>query len=334
MRQGPSRTSGPIDERDFHGWLARHLRAGRRGLLPLGDDAAAVRPPHGQVAVLTTDSLVEGVHFLPDSRPDRVGAAAVAVSLSDLASKGAVPAGLLLALLVPPGTPAAWAERLVVGGERFARRFGTGIIGGDTKPGPVRAVVSTALGWGDPGRLAPRTRAAVGDVIVLTGVVGRGGLAAAHLGGPGRARSATLADLLDVQPRVAEGRALSRWAHAMLDTSDGLAESARLLADASRVAVVVEESRLPLAPGVARLGRTVERRRAIAFFGGDYELLAALPPSDVGRARTRVTSAGGSLTVVGRVERGRGTRLETGAGWIPMPPSGWRPFDGKRRALP
>ena len=74
-RKGP-----PIREREFHAWLARHLPAGRRGLLPLGDDAAALRPPAGSVAVLTTDSLVEGTHFLPGSPPGRLGSAAVAAT--------------------------------------------------------------------------------------------------------------------------------------------------------------------------------------------------------------------------------------------------------------
>jgi len=319
--------ASPIREREFHAWLARNLPAGRRGLLPLGDDAAALRPPVGSVAVLTTDSLVEGTHFLPGSPPGRVGSAAVAVSLSDLAAKGARPSAVLLAVIVPPGTPRVWAQALAAGAERTAARFGASLVGGDTKPGPVRTVVSSALGWGRPSRLAPRSGAHEGDLLVTTGVVGRGGVAAARLPTHGQPTTSALAALLDVRPRVREGQVLARWAHAMLDTSDGLAEATRLLAEASRVRVVVEEHRLPFAPGLARLARSPAGRRTLAFFGGDYELLATLKPSDLRRAGTAVRGVGGRLARIGRVERGAGAWLVTARGLTPMPGPGWVPFE-------
>ena len=328
-RKGP-----PIREREFHAWLARHLPAGRRGLLPLGDDAAALRPPAGSVAVLTTDSLVEGTHFLPGSPPGRLGSAAVAVSLSDLAAKGARPAAVLLAVIVPPGTPRAWVQALASGAERTAVRYGAELVGGDTKPGPVRTVVSSALGWGHPRRLAPRSGAKEGDVLITTGVVGRGGLAAARLPSRGPPTTGALTALLDVRPRVLEGLRLARWAHAMLDTSDGLAEATRLLAKSSRVRVVVEERRLPLAPGLARLARSPAGRRMLAFFGGDYELLAAVRPSDLRRAEQAVRGVGGRLARIGRVERGSGAWLASAGGMVPMPLPGWVPFEQGFRPSP
>ncbi len=314
-----------IDERAFHSWLAAHLAAGRSGLLPLGDDAAALRPPRGAVAVLTTDALAEGTHFLRDSDPGAIGAAAVAVSLSDLAAKGATPAAILLAVLVPPGTPSSWAARVVRGAERTARRYGAAIVGGDTKPGRQRAVVGFALGWGRPDRLSPRTGAEAGDLLVLTGTVGRGGLAAARRRtGAGRRRA--LADLLAVEPRVAQGRALARYAHAMLDTSDGLAEAARLLAAASRQRIVVEAEALPLAPGIDRTGRPGSAWERIAFFGGDYELLATLPRDRLSAAQRAVHRVGGRLTSIGVVTPGRGAVLREAGRERPMPETEWQPF--------
>jgi thiamine-monophosphate kinase len=321
-RRGPP----PVREREFHERLARTLPAGHRGLLPLGDDATALRPPPGRVAVVSTDTLVEGTHFLPSSPPERVGAAATAVSLSDVAAKGATPDAILLALVLPVGTPRAWAEAVVRGAERFGARFGAHVVGGDTKPGPVRAVVSTVLGWGRAAHLAPRTAARPGDVLVTTGEVGRGGLAAARLAAGGASRRRAVVDLLDVRPRVREGIALAPFAHALIDTSDGIAEAARLLARASRVRLVVEESRLPLARGIARVARTPSRRRAVAFYGGDYELLAAIPPASARRAAAAVRRAGGRLTRVGRVERGRAAWLECDGHQRPMPEPGWQPF--------
>jgi len=320
-----------INERRFHAWLAHELPSGHSGLLPLGDDAAAVRPPRGKVAVLSIDTLVEGTHFLRGSPPTRVGAAAAAVSLSDLAAKGAAPAALLLAVVLPPGTPEAWAESVARGAERTAARFGMELVGGDTKPGPVRAVVSSVLGWGNARTLAPRSGARVGDLLVTTGEVGRGGVAAARLGRRSRPDPRTLAAMLEVRPRVREGAVLVRWAHAMLDTSDGVAEAARLLADASRVRVEVIEEALPLVGALRSPHFAPAQRRARAFYGGDYELLAALPPRSFPAAQRGVRGVGGRLTAIGRVVRGDGAWLLHRRGVRPMPAAGWRPF-GRRNA--
>jgi thiamine-monophosphate kinase len=334
MTPSRARRSGTLDERDFHAWLGRNLTGPARGLLPLGDDAAALRVPRGRVAVVSTDSLVEGTHFLPDSPPARIGAAAANVSLSDVAAKGARPAGLLLALIVPPGTPRRWAEDLVRGADRAGTAAGASLVGGDTKPGPVRTVVSTVLGWGRADRLSPRDGARPGDLLVTTGTVGRGGWAARQLTisrNGSRSRRKALVDLLTIHPRVREGPELAAYAHAMMDTSDGLADSTWLLAKASGCRLIVEEGRLPLAPRLRSAARTPADRRALAFYGGDYELLAAIPARDSDRARAAVAAVGGRLTVIGRVERGEGASLEAGGRSRPMPTGGWRPF---RRTRP
>ncbi len=328
----PTNRSRAIDERTFHAWLRAHLPAGSEGSLPLGDDTAALRPPPGRVALLTTDALVEGTHFLSGSPPGRIGAAAASVNLSDLAAKGAVPVGLLLALIVPPGTPARWAAAVVAGAERTMERYGGRVIGGDTKPGPVRTVVGSAIGWGDPAHLAPRTDARPGDVVAVTGTVGRGGVAAEGLRTAGPTDRRALVRMLDVRPRVREGRALARWAHAMLDTSDGLAEAARLLADASHVRIVIDEDRIPWAPGLARLASDRARRRRLGFFGGDYELLATFDPGAFGRAAGSVARGEGALTAIGRVARGTGAWLRSRSRESPMPPAGWRPFGRRVRS--
>ncbi|HTT45686.1 MAG TPA: thiamine-phosphate kinase [Thermoplasmata archaeon] len=329
VRRSPRGTA--IDERRFHHWLARELPAGHGGLLPLGDDAAAVRPPPGTVAVLSIDSLVEGTHFRPESPPDRVGAAAAAVSLSDLAAKGADPTALLLAIVVPVGTPEEWARSVARGAERMAQRYGMALVGGDTKPGPVRTVVSSVVGWAREGALAPRSGARPGDLLATTGTVGRGGAAAARLFRTKRPDRGALVEMLAVRPRVAEGAALARWAHAMLDTSDGLAEAARLLAEASGVRVEVEWDRLPLSRALRESTLSVSERRRRAFYGGDYELLLSLPARSFPAAHKAVRRAGGRLTAIGRVTAGRDAWLVSGRRARPMPPAGWRPF--ARRGL-
>ena len=313
-------------ERAFHAWLARTLPAGRRAMLPIGDDVAALAPPAGTVAVVTVDSLVEGTHFTADSPPELVGRAATSVSLSDLASKGARPAGILIALVLPPSIDPRWAEAALRGAEAAAAEVGAHVLGGDTKAGPVRALGSTAIGWARAGSLAPRTGARPGDLLLTTGAVGRGGAAFERWRrgrGPRRAR---LAALLEVRPRVREGALLARYAHAMLDTSDGIAESCRLISAASAVRVILEETALPLHPGLRVGKRSRARLRAAAFYGGDYELLAAVPRRLAARAQGAVRRAGGRLTVVGRIEPGRGAVLRTADGDVVMPRAGWDPF--------
>lgn len=315
-----------MDERAFHRWLTRTLPAGGSGALPLGDDAAALTPPRGTVAILSTDALVEGYHFLRASPPRAVGRAATAVSLSDAAAKGAAPAGVLLDLLVPVDSPEAWLRSVVTGAEEMAARFGAHVVGGDTKASPTRTVVSTVLAWGDPHRLAPRSGARPGDLIVTTGSVGRGGVAwerfrrSSSSRRPGRLR-----ELLEVDPRVLEGRRLARFAHAMLDTSDGLADASWLMSRSSSVRIVLDEELIPWARGVE--GGDPARRRAMAFYGGDYELLAAIPSSAAPRAM-RIPGAG--ATVIGRVEPGGGAYLRSRGRLRPLPLAGWQPF--RRRA--
>ena len=119
---------------------------------------------------------------------------------------------------------------------------------------------------------------------------------------------------------------LARWANAMLDTSDGLAESARLIAEASQVEVTVDAARLPLPPELRRY-RSDAARLDAAFYGGDYELLASLPTERWTVARRSLARLGCPLTVVGAMRRGRGAWLQEGSRRRRMPAGGWRPFE-------
>lgn len=322
------RSEGPLDERAFHRWVAQSLRGPGIGLLPVGDDTAAIPLDRDRVALFTSDALVEGVHFTDRSPAAAVGLAAAAVSLSDLAAKGGRPVALLIDLLLPRETPVRWAQAVVAGADRCARAYGARVVGGDTKPSRQRAVVGAMLGIGRRRALAPRSGARPGDQLVVTGAVGRGGVAARALGRRRPPSRAELASLLMVRPRVAEGQRLVEHAHAMLDSSDGLADSALLLAAASRCRVVVETERIPWHPALGSLSPP-ERIRT-GFYGGDYELVAALPPKSLRPARRRLAALGCPLTVVGRVERGAGAWREGPEGAEPMPPAGWRPFDRRR----
>ena len=319
----------PIEEREFHRWLVRHLRSGRDPLLPLGDDVAAIPLGGRRVLLLTTDALSEGTHFRRESDPYEIGQATAAASLSDLAAKGGSPAAGLLDLLLPPGTPRRWAERVVEGAERFGRRFGAPVVGGDTKPAAGRAVVGTYIGFGRADRLAPRHGARPGDWVVVTGTVGAGGRAALGLQRPST-RPRALSALLHVEPRVAAGQRLVRWAHAMTDTSDGLAAAAHLVAEASHVRMVIDEAQIPWDSGLPSTDSERDRRLAVGLFGGDYELFTTMPPNRCPTARRALRRLGLKLTPVGVVLPGRGAWLRSPDSPLrPMPAPGWDPFHPK-----
>ncbi len=315
IRQGGRRS---LRERDFHRWLRTHLPAGQRGLLPLGDDAAALPVGPHRVVLLSSDALVDGVHFVRSTPGRRIGEAAAAVNLSDIAAKGGVPAALLIDLLVPVGTPAAWARSVVRGAESVAARYGCHVVGGDTKPSRTRAVIGTVLGWAASADIPTRGGARPGDVVVTTGWVGHGG-----------AFRSNISRLLRVQPRIREGWVLGPAAHAMTDTSDGIAEGARLLAAASGHRLVLRADQLPLHPRLRRAGAPTARQLEAAFYGGDYELLATVDPAAVPGLVRALHRLHCRLSVVGRVERGRGVWLQGRGPPAPMPRFGWRHFEAR-----
>ena len=276
--------------------LATHPAA--RGL---ADDAAVL----GDL-VLTHDMLVESVHFLPGDPPEDVAWKLVAVNLSDLAAKGAVPIGVLLGY---PLSTLAWDAAFVRGlGEALAH-FDVPLLGGDTVKGP-RVLSLTAIGRAE---IAPsRAGAKAGDRLWVTGVIGQAGLglrilcAPAHteaLAAEGVARSTGLLPAQDHSaaidayrrptPRLAEGRALAPLVTAMMDVSDGLLIDARRMADASGLRVTIDLDAVPL----------VGERIAAVTAGDDYELLFSLPDGvepPVRASRIGTFAVGGGIALVDR----------------------------------
>ena len=241
------------------------------GARDLRDDAAVVGP-----FVLTTDTLVEGVHFLPADPPGDVAWKLLAVNLSDLAAKGATPEGVLLNYgLRDPD----W-DRAFVGGLHDALdTFVCPIIGGDTvslPPGAPRILTITAIGRD---AAAPsRAGARAGDALWTTGPIGDAGAGLAIARGePGPPD--LLAAYRRPTPCLTEGRALAPHVHAMSDVSDGLLLDSLRMAAASGLAVEVDLAAVPLSPAYAAFrGDTRASRLAAATAGDDYQLLFATPP--------------------------------------------------------
>lgn len=263
----------------------------------LADDAARLA-----AFVLTSDTLVEGVHFLPGDPPGDVAWKLVATNLSDLAAKGALPEGALLNYpLRDPGWDAAFVDGL----DAALRAFALPLLGGDTvtlPAGAPRVLTLTAIGADAAAPLRAGARA--GDALWVTGTIGDAGagLAVARAG----AGDATLlAAYRRPQPRLAEGRALAPVAHAMMDVSDGLLIDARRMAAASGLAVAVALDAMPLSAAfVAARGGDRDARLFAAAAGDDYQLLFALPagtmpPVPATRVGSFATGAGLTLTHAG-----------------------------------
>ena len=282
----------------------------------LGDDAAVVRGRG--YAVTSVDAMVEDVHFRRGQlSPTEIGHRALAGALSDLAAMG-VDAGPLethgaglqayLALGLPTGIELDEARALITGAARLAERFGVSIAGGDVTAAPALIVAFTVVGWtDDPGALVGREGARPGDLVGVTGALGGSAAGLAVVEGRLDGLSPELAAGLRERyatplPRLGEGHALATaGASAMLDVSDGLATDADHLARASGVAIDLDASRLPLAPGVAEaaLALAQEPTTFAAGAGEDYELCACVSPASRAAAEAALAAVGASITWIG-----------------------------------
>ncbi len=240
----------------------------------LADDAAILEIGNTRL-VLTSDTLVEGVHFLPADPPDSIGWKLAAVNLSDLAAKGATPRAALMNYALS-GDP-AWDTAFLDGLRAALDAYAMPLIGGDTVAMPgasARSFTLTAIGEAGPGDVPARSGGRQGDRLYVTGPVGDSGAGLALL----RSGQTGPAALIDAyrrpRPRLAEGLLLAPHVHAMMDISDGLLLDAQRLGLASGLSVVIDH--VPLSETLLALHGPAARRDA-ATAGDDYELLIAAP---------------------------------------------------------
>ena len=260
-----------------------------------GDDCALVQPTPGRQLAVTTDMLVAGTHFLPDTNPRNLGWKALAVNLSDLAAMGATPRWVTLAGALP-AIDEAWIAAFADGFFACAREYGVDVIGGDTTKGPLNVCI-TALGEVEPGRALRRDGAQVGDQIWVSGRPGLAALGLAHLQGkvalPEPWPRLCVAALEKPRPRVALGQALLGIASAAIDVSDGLLADLGHICERSCCAAAVKLVQLPHLPK----GETYDadlRRIALecqVAGGDDYELCFTAPGAlslDIARIAARL----------------------------------------------
>ena len=240
--------------------LPASVRAADDIIAGAGDDCAVVRPDvgGGKLEVLKTDCVIEGVHYTPDTLPERVGWKALCRPLSDIAAMGGAPRHALITLALPGSATVAYAEGIYTGLGRAAERCGVRIVGGETARIPAGAFISaTVTGVVGPERFVARSGGKPGHLVYVTGRLGGSFASGKHL---------------DFIPRLPEAQWLAAQfpVSAMMDLSDGLGRDLPRLAAASGTGYIVDAGRLPLT-----LGCSVAQALGD---GEDYELLFTLEP--------------------------------------------------------
>lgn len=260
--------------------IARYFaRPTPQAVLGPGDDCALLAPSPGMELAITTDMLVSGTHFLPDTDPCQLGWKTLAVNLSDLAAMGATPRWVVLAGSLPDADE-TWIAAFAEGFFACARRYAVDLVGGDTTRGPLNLCI-TALGEVPVGAALRRAGAHSGDDLWVSGQPGLAALGLAHLQGrtqlPETLAARCLSALQKPMPRIDLGLALlnRKLSHAAIDVSDGLLADLGHLARCSGLDAEVFQPQLPLLPAGAE---PLLARRCQLAGGDDYELLFAAPP--------------------------------------------------------
>ncbi len=275
----------------------------------VGDDAALLSIASGQALVVTTDMLIDGVHFSDrTTSATDAGWRAAAANLSDLAAMGAEPLGITVGLSLPGTLEVSWLEGLYQGMVDCLAPFGTPILGGDICRSSVTAIAITALGQVRPEQAIRRSAAQAGDVLLVTGAHGASRAGLELLLHPEQGQGLTEADrsaLIQAhqrpQPRLDVVQLLRELGIARvagMDSSDGLADAVLQICQASRVGAQLERNLIPFP---ASLTAWISEAQAMdwALYGGeDFELVLCLPRAAAERLVERLGSAAiiGSIT--------------------------------------
>lgn len=286
--------------------------------LGLTDDAAVMAPTPGREIVLTTDTMIGGVHFFPDDPPELIARKLLRVNLSDLAAMGASPRGYLLASAWRPDTAGEWIARFAGGLAEDQKLFSVGLLGGDTTStdGPL-ALTITAIGEVEAGKALRRNGAQAGDDIWVSGTIGDAALGLKLRQGEALGLDAKATDFLLARhrlpaPRLALGRSLIGLCKAAIDVSDGLFADLGHIGEASGLGAEIAAELVPLSgPARAVLAAGKVELAELVTGGDDYELCFTLPP---GAAVPEAATAGIGCTRIGRVVAGSGVQVVDGQG--------------------
>lgn len=279
--------------------------------LGIGDDCAILRPPVDQELVVTTDSLIENIHFLHDMPVADIGYKSLAVSLSDIAAMGAEPAWVLLSLTLPDAKE-KWLQEFCNGFFSLLDKFSLALVGGNTTQGPLN-ITTQVMGFVPPGKALRRSGARPGDLIYVTGTLGDAGLALQVLQKQRKLDKESFNELLPrlyrPQPRVKEGLVLQQLATAAIDVSDGLAADLSHLLTASKVGATIKTERLPLSKILRTQIKPEEAWQLALTAGDDYELCFTVSPALQNTFEIMFGSFDCGYICIGKIEEQTGLRI-------------------------
>jgi len=274
--------------------------------LGIGDDCAIVSVPTGKQLAITTDTLIDGVHFSTKTSAEDIACKAIAVNLSDLASMGAEPAWLMLALSLPR-VDESWIKSFADSFRSLAEKYKVQLIGGDTTQGPLSITVQ-AMGLVDPEKIMRRDRARPGDAIYVSGTLGdaAAGLKILQQGRVLDDSHAWLINRLNrPEPRVELGMKVAEFCRCAIDISDGLAADLGHILEASDCGATVNRDSLPLSRQLVEYsaGRETVDWSMVLSGGDDYELCLVVPAEKEGGLIEVFTELSLPLTCIGVIEQ-------------------------------
>jgi len=279
-----------------------------KNILGIGDDCAAIDIGNKYLLV-TTDMMSQRTHIPSQMTPYQMGWFLVAINLSDIAAKGGTPLGLVCSFGLPKKTSEMFLKELTKGADACAVRFGTMVIGGDTKETTEITLCGTAFGTVKKDEFMSRIGARPGDVVAVTGTLGKAGVGYYGLKRNKKEKKLSKA-LLEPQPRLKEGRllALLRSVTSSMDLSDGLSASLYQLQKINSVGFEIEKHALPLASGLNKRFyeyHGIDPYFLALHFGGDYELLVTIPPRKLEKTKRTLQKHGITFTPIGIVTQKR-----------------------------
>lgn len=307
------------------------LAAGYAGADGLTDDAAALAVPDGSDLVVSTDTIVEKIHYLGPESPDAIASKLLRVTLSDLASKGAAPAWYTMNLALPAKIDDAWLETFCNGLADDQARYGVSLVGGDTVKTDGPTVLSlTGYGLVPTGSTLRRGGAKPGDSIFVTGTIGDGALGLECARGSFPDLDWRLSQWLinryeRPEPPVALGPGLVGLANAAMDVSDGLIGDLMHMAKASGLHGTIHTPDVPVSEAVAEiLSENPDRLGSVLGGGDDYQILAAIPPAGEAEFRDVVAKHGLTAARIGSFAEGEGVSvLDADGQALTLSQTGW-----------
>ena len=269
--------------------------------LSVGDDCALLSVPEGCELAITTDTMVENVHFFPDVSPEQLGHKLLAVNLSDLASMGAEPIAISLALTMPK-VDSDWLKAFSNGLFALADQYQLDLIGGDTTSGSLTLSIQ-AFGLVPENQAVKRSTAKMGDLIYVTGCIGDAGLGLKiKQGYSGQDTQQAVQRFNRPEPRIKEGLAIRSLINACVDISDGLAADLGHILSRSNVGAKLDYAQIPMSDSVTAYMQQTGDWQMPLIAGEDYELCFTITPENVRQLNI-------ACTCIGVIEESQGLRL-------------------------